>query len=217
MQAGVWGEKIQNETVPFTLDQSTVSNIGVEPAEFSGTSVTYPFVLHPYLSTAFYDGQGANLPWMQELPDPMTSVVYSSWVEVNPLTADKLGLSEGDLVRVVSPHGAITAPVLIFPAIMPDVIAMPIGQGHTEFGRYATQRGANPISILAPQIEPKSDSLAWAATRVKLEATGRQVKLLKLSGESRDLGREIIQTTGGHESGNEHAQLDSIPIAVVSA
>jgi molybdopterin-containing oxidoreductase family iron-sulfur binding subunit len=100
---------------------------------------------------------------------------------------------------------------------MPDVIAMPIGQGHSEFGRFAKNRGANPISILAPLIEPKSGGLAWGATRIKLEATGERVKLLKLSGESRDLGRGIIQTTGGHQGGDDHAQLHSIPIAVVSS
>jgi anaerobic selenocysteine-containing dehydrogenase len=217
LQAGVWGEKMRTETGPFTPHKNIIESIGVEPAEFSGSRDAYPFVLHPYLSTAFHDGRGANLPWMQELPDPITSVVYGSWVEINPQTADKLGLSEGDVVRVTSPHGEISAPIFLYPAIMPDVIAMPIGQGHSEFGRYAKNRGANPISILSPQIEPKSGGLAWGATRIKLEATGERVKLLKLSGESRDLGRGIIQTTGGHQGGDDHAQLHSIPIAVVSS
>ena len=154
---------------------------------------------------------------MQELPDPLTSVVYGSWVEMNPLTAKKLGLSEGDLVRVESPHGEITAPVFVYPGIMPDVIAMPIGQGHAEFGRYAKDRGVNPISILAPLMDPDSGSLAWGGTRVKIEATGRQAKLLKIGGESRQLGREIIQTSSNREGANEHAQINSIPISVVSS
>ncbi|MCH7507406.1 MAG: molybdopterin-dependent oxidoreductase [Proteobacteria bacterium] len=217
LQAGVWGEKTQNSASTFALDPNLVDNIGVETAVFSGDSEVYPFVLHPYLSNAFYDGRGANLPWMQELPDPLTSVVYGSWVEMNPLTAKKLGLSEGDLVRVESPHGEITAPVFVYPGIMPDVIAMPIGQGHAEFGRYAKDRGVNPISILAPLMDPDSGSLAWGGTRVKIEATGRQAKLLKIGGESRQLGREIIQTSSNREGANEHAQINSIPISVVSS
>ena len=100
---------------------------------------------------------------------------------------------------------------------MPDVIAMPIGQGHSEFGRYAKNRGANPIQILAPQMDPESGSLAWGGTRVKVEATGRKAKLLKLGGESRQLGREIIQTTGATDGGDSHAQIHSIPISVVSS
>jgi hypothetical protein len=81
---------------------------------------------------------------------------------------------------------------------------MPIGQGHTEFGRYAKNRGANPLQILAPQTEPHTGSLAWGATRVKVIATGRKLELVKSGGTSRQLGREIIQTThsgtGGHAS-----------------
>jgi len=217
LQAGVWGEKTQNSASTFTLDPSLVDNIGVEAAVFTGDIDVYPFVLHPYLSNALYDGRGANLPWMQELPDPLTSVVYGSWVEMNPLTAEKLGLSEGDLVKVESPHGEITAPVFVYPSIMPDVIAMPIGQGHEQFGRYAKNRGVNPISILAPLMDPDSGSLAWGGTRVKIEPTGRQAKLLKIGGESRQLGREIIQTTSNRSAANEHAQINSIPISVVSS
>ena len=217
LQSGVWGEKTQNSARTFALDPSLVDNIGVEAAVFTGDIDVYPFVLHPYLSNALYDGRGANLPWMQELPDPLTSVVYGSWVEMNPLTAEKLGLSEGDLVKVESPHGNITAPVYVYPGIMPDVIAMPIGQGHAQFGRYAKHRGVNPISILAPLMDPDSGSLAWGGTRVKIEATGRQADLLKIGGESRQLGREIIQTTSNRVAVNEHAQINSIPISVVSS
>src|SRR5437773_709601 len=52
--------------------------------------------------------------------------------------------------------------------IAPDVVAMPAGQGHENVTRYATGRGANPISILAPIAESETGALAWAATRVKI-------------------------------------------------
>lgn len=215
VKAGVWGENTRRETRSFTVDSSVIDSIGVEAPQFSGSSDDYPFILHPYLSIALHDGRGANLPWMQELPDPMTSVVYGSWVEMNPVTAEKLGLTEGDLVEVESPHGRIAAPVYVYPAIMPDVIAMPIGQGHNEYGRYAKDRGANPIEILSPQMEPVTGSLAWSATRVRIVPTGRQVELLKTGGVSRELGREIIQTTGADASAGGIAALHSIPITVV--
>ena len=50
---------------------------------------------------------------------------------------------------------------------------MPVGQGHENFTRYASGRGANPISILAPVTVSDTSSLAWAATRVKVSAVGR--------------------------------------------
>ena len=215
VKAGVWGEKTHSDPA-FTLDKAVIDSIAVQAPEFSGSSDDYPFILHPYLSTTLHDGRGANLPWMQELPDPMTSIVYGSWVEMNPVTATQLGLKEGDLVDIESPHGRIRAPVYVYPAIMPDVIAMPIGQGHDEYGRYAKNRGANPIEILSPQMEQHTGSLASSATRVKIAATGRRVELLKTSGTSRDLGRDIVQTTGGKAGKRHSAKLNSIPITEVS-
>ncbi|MEE2767325.1 MAG: molybdopterin-dependent oxidoreductase [Pseudomonadota bacterium] len=206
LKGGVWGQETRRDP-SFTVDRGVIESIGVQAPEFSGSSDDYPFILHPYLSTTLHDGRAANLPWMQELPDPMTSVVYGSWVEMNPATARQLGLTEGALVDIESLHGRIRAPVYVYPAIMTGVIAMPIGQGHDEYGRYAKNRGANPIEILSPQMEQHTGALAWSATRVKIVATGRRVKLVKTGGTSRDLGRKIVQTTG--------AKL-TIPITVVS-
>ncbi len=214
LKAGVWGERTHREHQSFALAKTVIDSIDVPAAEFSGTSEDFPFVLYPYLSTSLHDGRGANLPWMQELPDPMTSVVYGSWAEINPTTARQLGLSEGDLVEVQSPHGSVVAPVYVYPAIMPDVIAMPIGQGHGEFGRYARNRGVNPLQILAPRMEPHTGSLAWGATRVKVVATGRKVELVKTGGTSRELGREIIQTTGSHAGASANARPDLIPTLI---
>ena len=165
-----------------------------------------------------HDGRGANLPWMQELPDPMTSIVYGSWVEMNPTTADQMGLQDGDLVRIESTQGSIEVPLVTFPAIMPDVVAMPIGQGHNEFGRYARNRGSNPLQILAPNMDAQSGSLATSATRVNLTATGRRAEPAKTGGVARQLGRNIVQfTTASSESASHGAKLNSIPITVEPA
>ncbi len=217
LQAGVWGENVRRDDVP-AIDPGVVASLGVAEARFAGSESDYPFVLHPYLSTSMHDGRGANLPWMQELPDPITSVVYGTWVEMNPATAADQGLQEGDLVQVVSEQGSIEAPLLIFPAIMPDVVAMPIGQGHAEYGRYAKNRGANVISILASLVASGSGGLASSATRVSVNATGRKATLVKTGGVSRQLGRDIVQHTGANAGAADHsAKLNSIPIVVESA
>ncbi|MED5534236.1 MAG: molybdopterin-dependent oxidoreductase [Pseudomonadota bacterium] len=214
LKAGVWGETTRR-VLPASVDVSVIESVGVEAPEFSGSSDTYPFIFHPYLSNTLNDGRDANLPWMQEVPDPLTSVVYGSWVELNPTTASEMGLAEGDVVEVESPHGKVAAPVYVYPAIMPNVIAMPIGQGHDEYGRYANGRGVNPIQILSPEMEPETGGLAWAATRVRLTPTGQRIDLVKTGGVSRDLGREIIQTTESGTGSGETASLHSIPITVI--
>ena len=212
--SGVWGENARRGD-SVVIAPGVIEGIAVSAPEFSGESGDYPFILHPYLSTAMYDGRGANLPWMQELPEPMTSIVYGTWVEMNPVTARDMGFRDGDVVTVTSGLGSIEAPVVTFPAIMPDVVAMPIGQGHDALGRYARNRGANPIEILAPETDPASGNLATSATRVALAATGRRAAPVKTGGESRQLGRGIVQSTGSHSGSAGHsAKLNSIPIVV---
>ena len=139
---------------------------------FDGDAATYPFHFLPYASLQFGDGSSAHLPWLQEMPDPLTSAMWSSWIEINPQTAERLQLAQGDLVDVTSSQGTVRAPVMIFPGIAPDIVAMPVGQGHEAFTRYATGRGVNPVSILAPAIEAETGALAWAATRVKIARAG---------------------------------------------
>ena len=217
LRAGVWGENTRAEAGPVTVDAGVIDAIGVEVPEFAGSSESYPFMLQPYLTETMHDGSGANLPWMQELPDPLTSVVYGSWLEINPATAEQLELRDGDLVEIESPSGTISAPVLTYPGIMPNVVAMPIGQGHTEYGRYAAGRGANPIEILASQMDADTGGLAWNGTRVRLNPTGRRANLVRTSGLSRDLGRGIIQTTASGEEEHASTNLRSIPITVEPA
>ena len=94
---------------------------------------------------AFLDGSLAHLPWLQEMPDPLTSAMWSSWVEINPATAARLGIGQGDVVEVASAHGTLRTSAMISPGIAPDVLAMPVGQGHQTFTRYASGRGENPV------------------------------------------------------------------------
>ena len=150
-------------------------NLNVEAAEFAGEGEFYflPFV-SPTLAEA-----GANKPWLQELPDPTTTVMWNTWVEINPETAHELGLENDDVVKIVSEAGEVEAPVYLYPAIRPDVIAMPFGQGHTAYGRYAQGRGANPADVLGVHLNEAGD-LAFAGMRVKVEKTGTTKVLSRL-------------------------------------
>ena len=199
LEAGVWGQpgvSIGDHLMPTT--SATIAAITNPVSEFAGTEDEYPLVLHPYLSATFLDGRGANLPWLQETPDPLTSVVYGSWAELNPVTAEDLGIKEGDVLQVETPAGSVNVPALIFPAIRPGVVAMPIGQGHTSYGRYARERGVNPLQLVPMQIDDKSGDLAWAASRARVSNTGERMRIVKTDGVTRTLGRQILGPADGH-------------------
>ena len=200
IEAGVWGQAVATADDRLaTSGAAVIAAIDNPVSKFAGDENDYPFVLHPYLTATFLDGRGANLPWLQEMPDPMTSVVYGSWAELNPVTADKLGIHEGDLLEIESPAGSIRVPALIYPAVRPGVVAIPVGQGHAAYGRYASNRGVNPIHIVETLVDEQTGDLAWAATRVKITATGESLNIIKTDGVSRTLGRQIL------EPGDDHA------------
>ena len=183
LQGGWWSE--------LPLEEPSAGDPGREPvafteAEFDGDDSQYPYHFLPFASQAFLDGSLAHLPWLQELPDVLSTAMWSSWVEINPATAAGLGVTQGDLLEVVSSHGSIRAPAFVSPAIAPDVIAMPVGQGHQTFTRYASGRGVNPIQILAPMEEPETGALAWAATRVRVSRVDGAGELILFGGSLRE-------------------------------
>jgi anaerobic selenocysteine-containing dehydrogenase len=154
---------------------------------FDGDAGDYPYHFLPYASQALYDGSLAHLPWLQELPDPMTTAMWCSWVELNVRTAEQLGIRDGDLVEITSAHGSVQAPAVISPGIGPDAVAMPVGQGHETFTRYASGRGANPMRVVAAVDEPETGALAWSATRVKVAKVGEaDGRLILFAGATRE-------------------------------
>jgi anaerobic selenocysteine-containing dehydrogenase len=173
-ETGVWSGTLPPELVVAEVADASPAPVPVAFAapKFDGPVEEYPFHFLPYSSNAFLDGSLAHLPWLQEMPDPLTSAMWSSWIEINPATAERLGIGTGDLVEVTSAHGRLRTGVVISPGIAPDLVAMPAGQGHRTFGRYASGRGENPVELLAPMTDTATGAFAWAATRVRVTRVG---------------------------------------------
>jgi anaerobic selenocysteine-containing dehydrogenase len=180
-EGGVW---LAPESKPVAPKPG--KDVSLTAAAFSGDAAQFPLFFQPYLSIQFHDGSSSHLPWMQELPDPASSAIWTLPVEIDPKTANRLGIGDGDLVRVESLAGAIEAPAFIHPAAIPGVVSMAIGAGHTHFGRYASDRGANPLSILAPAKEKTTGSIATGATRVKLTRVSDAGRLVQFSTQKRE-------------------------------
>jgi molybdopterin-containing oxidoreductase family iron-sulfur binding subunit len=161
-----------------------------QPASFDGAEGG--LVLLAFPSMQLYDGRGANRPWLQEQHDPATKVAWQTWVEVHPETAARLGLENGHEVLVASGNRSVKALVYVFPGVRPDVVAMPIGQGHTAYGRYAQGRGSNPLALLDSVTDP-SGALAFCQVKVTLAKTGERRLLTATEGSARQMGRGIAR------------------------
>jgi anaerobic selenocysteine-containing dehydrogenase len=171
-QYGGWWKADAGLDVPDATD-ALQRTLNVPAPEFEGQG---DFHLFPFMNVIFGDGSGVNRPWQQEIPDPTTTVMWSSWVEMNPATADKLGIKDDDIILITSPYGSVEASVYRYPAVRPDTIAVPFGQGHTVFGRYAKGRGFNTAQLFGLKINGAGD-LAYASSLVKVQKTGRKRNL----------------------------------------
>jgi len=165
-----------------------------QPAPAGGDS-NYPYSLIPAVTPNMRDGRSANLSWLQESPDPLTTVVWDSWAELHPSTAKALQISEGDVLIIASAHGSIRVKAYLFPGIHPGSVAVPIGQGHESYGRYATNVGVNVLKILDPIFDQASGELALYATRVSITKTDRHERIVKDEGPtSLQQGRKLVAT-----------------------
>ncbi|MCH8076040.1 MAG: 4Fe-4S dicluster domain-containing protein [SAR324 cluster bacterium] len=150
--------------------------------------------LLPVPSLRHRDGRGASNPWLQEIADPITNVVWDSWADINPVTAKKMGIAHGDQIRVRSDMGQLKLAVNLHYGVNEDVIAIPLGQGHTSSGRNADLVGVNILDLLPVAVDEPSGDFAYLSTRVVVEATGKTGYLVQTTGSPRQLGRGIIQT-----------------------
>jgi anaerobic selenocysteine-containing dehydrogenase len=180
-QGGCWQEQR-----PQPLSAAAPAALRCPAALFAGDPASYPFIFQPYPSLQFHDGNGSNLPWMQELPDPASSSMWGLPVEIDPGTAADLRIATGDPIRVESPYGWLEAPAYVHPGAIPGVVSMAIGDGHTNYGRYASGRGANPISIVAPAWEPATGALILGGTRVKLSRAHGRRPWIQFSAQDRE-------------------------------
>ena len=175
----------------------------------TGPAGSGDFFLLTYHSPTLGDGRGANKPWLQELPDPVSKICWQSWVEVHPLTARRLGVANGDVVEVKTAAGAVRAPVYLYLGVRPDTIAMPLGQGHTSYGRYAQNVGVNAAVVLPVATDQAGGRNG--TTMASLTKTGDHVQLVSTEGSARQHGRGIAQaivatgTGTAHATGAEHA------------
>ncbi|MFL5620479.1 MAG: molybdopterin-dependent oxidoreductase [Gemmatimonadaceae bacterium] len=203
---GVGAGSIAPRTAPASAAVAAAQP--VPPLALSGSE----FYLVTYLSSVLGDGRGANKPWLQELPDPVSKVLWSSWVEIHPQTAAKLGIERGDIVEVTTASGKVRAPAYLYLGVRPDTIALAIGQGHSSatrldafepkhtdrntiqwgYGRYARGIGARVQDLITPGTD-LAGGLALVSTKATLAKTGDNEILISTEGSARQHGRGIAQ------------------------
>ena len=150
------------------------------------------FLLLP--SIRFFDGRGANLPWLCEIPEPVTKVAWQTPLMVHPATVAEKGLSHGDRVQVKAGGALVATAVYETENLLPGLYAMHLGQGHTAYGRYAKNRGANPAVLTGGAFDDASGVRLFAVAPVTVEKAGGRHRFAHTDGSSDQHGRKIALT-----------------------
>ena len=186
MQGGYWPEQ---SAAAQALSLPVPAFSFPEPEQQPGAAL--PLVIYP--TVQFFDGRMANHMWVQEIPDPMTQVTWGGWLEIHPETAGKLNLEKGDLLRVKTSYGTIQIPALPIYTVPEGVVAIPVGQGHSGFGRFASGLPANPFELLAPDIDPVSGAIQRQELNPEIEKTGGTFEIANTDGSFFQHDREMVQ------------------------
>lgn len=143
-----------------------------------GSEKEYPFTFIDYKSRLNREGRSANTAWYQEFKK--VDVGDKSWddvAKINPLDARKLGIKDGDAIRLTSTTGSITCKARLWEGVRQGTVAKCYGQGHWAYGRVAakeygkTPRGGNNNELMPSDFDRLSGATArnGGFTGVKIE------------------------------------------------
>ena len=200
---GWWDERATGRGAAPSL--SLLSDIlgMAAPAEMHGSG---DFQLLPFAHNTVLDGRNAHLPWAQNAPDPITTVAWQTWVEINAKQASEMGIREGDVVNISTSSGTIQALAYLNPGMPPGIAAVPMGGGRTAGSEFAAGRdsreSSNVVSILAVAAND-SGGVTWSGNRCNITPTGDSMAVSKLEGgyTTREIGEhpaeQVFKTVGG--------------------
>lgn len=163
-------DKIEiNNTTNFIFPTKIFKNYISDISKKTVKSSEYPLILMPFERPIVADGRGLAYPYVLKGLDGKTLLGNKLWVEINPLTAEKYGISEGSTIDIQSARGEIEdLKVHITKTVAPNVVAIPLGFGHIAFTKYAEGKGVNPKKIMSDEIDPLSGITDWWCTRIKI-------------------------------------------------
>ncbi|MFE2140907.1 molybdopterin-dependent oxidoreductase [Streptomyces sp. NPDC059456] len=114
----------------------------------------------------------SNNSWLHNVP-ALTGGSNRCTLQVNPLDAGRLGLTEGGLARITSDGGSLEVPVEVTDSVRTGVVSLPHGWGHDRDGARlsvaSTAPGANVNQLLdGSRLDPLSGTAVLNGFPVEL-------------------------------------------------
>ncbi|HSR69634.1 MAG TPA: TAT-variant-translocated molybdopterin oxidoreductase [Acidobacteriota bacterium] len=173
-----------SRSAPVNPPYQTGAARGQMPVPVANSEREFELVLVP--SYGVGDGSQANNAWLQELPDPVTKLVWDNAAILSPASAAELGVKTGDNVVLKYMGGVLEAPVWIQPGQCDGSITLALGYGRSAAGRVGNGVGRNAYKLM------HSDAPRFGATLL-VQTTRRKSQLVSTQDHGSMEGREIVQ------------------------
>jgi len=188
-------EQQEEERLSLFRTKESFTDISISQLLISQTES--PFELSLYTSTALGDGQQANNPWLQELPDPIHRTTWDNFLTMHPIDAQTLGIEnwhtadgalDGHQAKISANGKSIIAPVLISPAQAQGSVGLALGYGRKAGIQAEMQVGVNAFVLYKDhcktqgvQIEKADGTHEFACLQLQNELVGRKNILKEIS------------------------------------
>jgi molybdopterin-containing oxidoreductase family iron-sulfur binding subunit len=94
------------------------------------------------------NGDMANNPWIQELPDPITKATWGNYAMVSPVYARENNIKGGDVLELSIGTQKFSLPALVQPGTEKNTIAIALGYGRSVAGKAAKNLGTNVYGLV---------------------------------------------------------------------
>ncbi|MCB0379330.1 MAG: TAT-variant-translocated molybdopterin oxidoreductase [Bdellovibrionales bacterium] len=184
LQKGFHGEASTGEASSRGFNTSALKYVKVNS---SGAGLE----LSLYTKSTIFDGSMANVSWLQELPCPVSKIVWDNYLVISPVLAHDKHLKDGDMVKVTAGETSLELPIYITPGQHPSSVAVAIGYGRKEGGELQKNVGFD----VTPLIQWQGDRLLYSGLAVEIEKTGKNYPLAKTQGHHNMEGRQLAVET----------------------
>jgi anaerobic selenocysteine-containing dehydrogenase len=164
-----WDAAFETDSAKFEFSNSAIRALpDYKPVPAPGDDSFYPLILIPYDTMRLASGYIGSPPFLVKSLEDTILTGNDVLIEMNPATAKKLGLSDGKYATLTTPRGSAKVKINFFDGIMPGVVAIPRGLGHTAYDNFLAGKGVSYNTLNQTVEDPATGFDAAWGIRAKL-------------------------------------------------
>lgn len=159
------------------------------------------FEIALYEKVGIGNGNQANNPWLQELPDPITKITWDNYVTMSPADMEgKYDMMErqdrtASVVNVTVNGATVKLPVVPQPGQARGTVGIAVGYGRDKAGKLSEQVKTVIGQNVFPFAQIVNETVSYAVLDAKVESAGETTQIAGTQIHHTLMGREIVKET----------------------